>query len=298
MKNKDKFISLQEATNYCSYSQEYLSLRARQGKLKSSKIGRNWVTKKEWVEEYLKTLGSEKIEPKKTLQIKRNEPPINLPIETLIKPLNISLNVIPRPIIRLRFALVFILVLFLGGLFLLNKIDSKILPEKIKNTGQELSIALLEINSKENQASTIKTFERYGQWLKENLESRAPGLKTVYLATDNFINKKLFQFGRFIAHPFFKVYRSVFLTEERPKSEEEPREGELKIEEPEKLETKEGVVVVPVQNQEEQTIKKIKDSFSDEVKVEIQDETSGFIIPVFKEKEGEKYLYIMVPVNN
>lgn len=48
-----EFISLSEATQHCSYSQEYLSLRARQGKLKAVKLGRNWATKKEWLEEYL-----------------------------------------------------------------------------------------------------------------------------------------------------------------------------------------------------------------------------------------------------
>ncbi len=50
-----KHISLKEAAKYSGrYSQDYLSLRARQGKLKAIKIGRNWVTKKEWVREYLK----------------------------------------------------------------------------------------------------------------------------------------------------------------------------------------------------------------------------------------------------
>jgi len=49
----DNYISLQETTEYCEHSQEYLSLRARQGKLKAVKIGRNWVTKKEWLKEYL-----------------------------------------------------------------------------------------------------------------------------------------------------------------------------------------------------------------------------------------------------
>ncbi|MBU4350779.1 hypothetical protein KKH63_00400, partial [Patescibacteria group bacterium] len=47
-----KYISLHEATKHCGYAQEYLSLRARQGKLKAVKIGRNWVTTKEWVEAY------------------------------------------------------------------------------------------------------------------------------------------------------------------------------------------------------------------------------------------------------
>ncbi|MCK4473933.1 hypothetical protein KAU40_01580 [Candidatus Parcubacteria bacterium] len=54
---KSEYISLQEATEYCDYSQEYLSLRARQGKLKSVKFGRNWVTKKEWLEEYINKNG-------------------------------------------------------------------------------------------------------------------------------------------------------------------------------------------------------------------------------------------------
>lgn len=47
------YISLQTATKFCDYTQEYLSLRARQGKLKAVKFGRNWVTKEEWLKEYL-----------------------------------------------------------------------------------------------------------------------------------------------------------------------------------------------------------------------------------------------------
>jgi len=50
------YITLQEATQYCQYSQEYLSLRARSGKLKAVKFGRNWTTKKEWLNEYLATV--------------------------------------------------------------------------------------------------------------------------------------------------------------------------------------------------------------------------------------------------
>jgi len=52
-KKKDNYISLQEAAKTCKYSQEYLSLRARTGKLKAVKIGRNWMTKKEWLNVYI-----------------------------------------------------------------------------------------------------------------------------------------------------------------------------------------------------------------------------------------------------
>jgi hypothetical protein len=47
------FIPLKEAARYCEYSQEYLSLLARKGKIAAVKIQRNWMTTKEAIEEYL-----------------------------------------------------------------------------------------------------------------------------------------------------------------------------------------------------------------------------------------------------
>jgi Fic family protein len=49
----DDFITLTEATKHCDYSQEYLSLLARQGKLQSVKRSRNWLTTKQWIKEYV-----------------------------------------------------------------------------------------------------------------------------------------------------------------------------------------------------------------------------------------------------
>ncbi len=55
-KGEPEQISLQEATRYCDYSQEYLSLLARKGKLEAIKIGRNWVTTKKAVEDYIRNV--------------------------------------------------------------------------------------------------------------------------------------------------------------------------------------------------------------------------------------------------
>ena len=52
-KNQPAYISLAQASKTSPYSQEYLSLRARQGKLKATKIGNTWVTTHEWLDEYL-----------------------------------------------------------------------------------------------------------------------------------------------------------------------------------------------------------------------------------------------------
>ncbi len=85
----EKYLSLQEATKYCGYSQEYLSLRARYGKLKAMKFGRNWVTKKEWLDEYLKKTEeynnskfkhAKKISLSAVASAKVGNPPRNLPV--------------------------------------------------------------------------------------------------------------------------------------------------------------------------------------------------------------------------
>lgn len=52
-KEEQKFISLAEAAKMTNYSQDYISLLCRQGKLKAEKLGRNWVTTKEWVYNYI-----------------------------------------------------------------------------------------------------------------------------------------------------------------------------------------------------------------------------------------------------
>ena len=114
MKEKLEYISLQEAIKYCNYSQEYLALRARQGKLKAVKFGRNWVTKKEWVKEYVKE--TETYKQKAVIKKKKVVPPANLPIEEKaskekVKSLNKALD------FRFGFALGLIFILLIAGVF-------------------------------------------------------------------------------------------------------------------------------------------------------------------------------------
>jgi Fic family protein len=57
---REGLISLKEATKYCNYSQEYLSLLARKGNLSAIKINKEWVTTQEAIEEYLLRIGKSK----------------------------------------------------------------------------------------------------------------------------------------------------------------------------------------------------------------------------------------------
>ncbi|MBZ9578076.1 hypothetical protein KJA13_03555, partial [Patescibacteria group bacterium] len=139
---KDNYISLQEATKYCEHSQEYLSLRARQGKLKAVKIGRNWVTKKEWLEKYLnrvveynnnlKTKKTKKVITAKKVKVKKVEKevlvPRNLPIGEFqlaeVRPLHfrvremiqeIAGRAVRSPAFRFGFAWAMVFVLIIAG---------------------------------------------------------------------------------------------------------------------------------------------------------------------------------------
>ena len=49
----ENYISMLEASKLCLYSQEYLSLLARRGRIFAKKIGRNWYTTKEALNDYL-----------------------------------------------------------------------------------------------------------------------------------------------------------------------------------------------------------------------------------------------------
>ncbi|HUM70499.1 MAG TPA: Fic family protein, partial [Chloroflexota bacterium] len=53
----DEWLPLREVAKLTPYSQEYLSLLARTGKLEAIKHGRNWVTTRQALETYLQSVG-------------------------------------------------------------------------------------------------------------------------------------------------------------------------------------------------------------------------------------------------
>jgi len=74
-KQKGEYISLREAAKHTKYSQEYLSLRVRQGKIKAVKLGRNWATTKEWVDEYAARVSEQKVQKEDVGEIGRAAQP-------------------------------------------------------------------------------------------------------------------------------------------------------------------------------------------------------------------------------
>ncbi|MFH1894280.1 MAG: hypothetical protein ABH813_00015 [Patescibacteria group bacterium] len=255
VEEKAQYISLQEATEYCDYSQEYLSLRIRQGKLRGKKFARNWVTKKEWLEEYLKEVRERNCNSvKNNFKYRRRENFIGLPKKDFPVPEGFFITqelvaeaVALRPEFSIKkfsafaFAAVFIFI-FCASAF------SPSLFQK-KEIGQELSA----MSAQSILQSSSEIFLEYGQWLGESIGHQFTKIK-IYIAYIGSLGKK----------PLAETGGS-------------------------------GTVVVPSTENDQVLKEKIKTSFSDEVKVELKDESSGIITPIFRGKEGEKYLYIMVP---
>jgi len=113
-KEGNRYISLRQASRFCDYSQDYLSLRARKGKLKAIKIGRKWITTKEWLNEYIG-----KVNEYKNKHIKKNNNVETVKVKIApIEKQNNFINkqpVLPHAIIAVAL-LVFIL--FFGGVVL------------------------------------------------------------------------------------------------------------------------------------------------------------------------------------
>jgi len=190
-KKKEKiYISLQEATEYCDYSQEYLSLRARQGKLKSVKFGRNWMTTGEWLNDYIKktedynnNLNNKRLEEQKkektvslaTAVLKETEKtPYNLPIEKI-------------PTLRFGFAAALILVLILaGGVFGKEGFSNffRSVSPLVREFSQGFDTGLTNLSLEYAAADLQGAFKDYSRWIVENFKSN-------YLTANKILEKKI-----------------------------------------------------------------------------------------------------------
>ncbi len=216
-KNSNNYISLQEATKYCNHSQEYLALRARQGKLKAVKFDQNWITKKEWLEMYLERVEEYKNKSQAPPSLFLDQPFIK---KKIASPENLPIKKTPA----LRFSFLVLLVF-------------------------TLLITIISFNKSFFQ-NVFKPADR-------NLASLSGDIFNSGGSTE-------------------KVEEQMFV---------------------QKL-GGEGIMIIPSTEKDIELKEKIKASFSDEVRVEPIDKTSGVITPILKGKEGEKYLYVSVPIKN
>lgn len=299
------YISLQQASEYCSYSQEYLSLRARQKKLKAKKIGRNWVTTKEWLDEYIlsaldyKQEQEEKLEKKSLIEeriiftekrIKEIFPPANLPVGNFNELYPALFLKRENTDIFLRRVLVFSLAALL--LVMANNFI-QINSSKLWNQRKNLSNGVYNYSHQIADSGDAIFKEALSSFESINFVINNGTLSDVLKETGQTFKEYADWFGGKLGNGFKFVYReSAKGLGIRPRILEGLAQAEKKPIEPEK----EGFVVATEKNMDKDSQQKIKENFSDEVNVKIIDDTSGVITPIFKKGQGEKYIYMLVPV--
>ena len=325
MENKEQYISLQEASKICEYSQEYLSLRARQGKLKAIKIGRNWVTKKEWLEDYLKNfnnkngnhIANEKkqdifLKPKDSscffkekfsfpaikqypfLERKFSLPLVrHRPFSIKFAPTFPKNNLLVARINRILAGALITIFLTGGGFFVFREIGIKnYLQKNLAGISRDIYLVRTTMDLQDIQAANFQAFREYGEWLLMSAKNLPRNIAKAYWTADKFIEKKLK--GAFWAMSgFFDSGGKIAQKDDDYFSDEAEKISTEKM--------NEAMVVLPHPGEQEEAelSRKIKNSFSDEVRVEVKDESSGVITPIFKGgKEGDKYFYVLLPLKD
>ena len=194
MEKEDSFISISQAAKLCDYSPEYLSFRARKGKLKSVKLGRNWFTKKEWLDEYIENIKEYKAQKKDRSVSFASKQQVDLPtappveVQTVAAVLETenpttggSISEIANPQAKKSFlvtftlsALIIFIIAFWGVIFAFSA------PQKFNG-----NYTLAAMNAQQILKGTLGTFKDFGDWLGDGLYAKAFQIKNFSMA---FIN--------------------------------------------------------------------------------------------------------------
>lgn len=332
--DSENYISLRQATKLCDHSQDYLNLLVRKGRLRAVKMGRNWVTTKEWLQNYLDRVEGKKSKKVKSVIFYKHE---ILASEILTPaPEAVADQTMPsenaatgrksavffgklfRPAVVLVICL---MVAFVSaGLFFVSY------PiHDVASIGSAPRRIVSEAASAANVFRSKMIGAMYAAGIKlpqaAAWSANVSGNDASVLAfkVNDFFKNKIMAMADYLLHGKTEVVavstvpvvdetvlqNSIDVLQKNIDSDTADRLDQFRKEFdvtgsiPAALpSTQQGTVVVPLEGDMAATKENIIRSFSDQVAVNPVDDTSGIIVPQFKDKQGQDYLYMMVPVKN
>ncbi len=314
------FISLRDAALTCGHSQEYLNLLACKGYLKAVKIGRNWVTTQEWLQNY-----SQRVMKKKTHSTQDRAPMLiaEVPVSGKPAPKNVAQKIPPKnlpaksssqhfalslPTNRFAaFACFIIFSIVLMSVMLFSQ-------EEILTAGFVAGISRVAMPQEMIRFSDFGTrsknlFASLEQAVQKTKDFFSGVWRRNFAGIFNFLFRgkteivkisetELPAIDKTVLQNSADVLEGNLLGDAWQRMDEFRAEFGLSIKNDAETAGR-GMVVVPLSGDgDEELIKaKIQESFSDEITIDPTDENSGIITPRFKDRDGGGYMYMMVPVN-
>jgi hypothetical protein len=326
------FISLSEATMYCEHSQDYLNLLARKGKLRALKMGRNWVTTREWLQNYSLRMEQKKVKRIRSLFISEAA---GARFDNFAAPQGIAKEA-PTAEVRAASeknrARVFkrsirpagVLTSCCAAAFLFASFAFNFFP------AHNFLVAYSQTAARQILVPAGSMVNNFGSRIAASFSGADAGLPSLKIASADvaegdflgaigrafaFLKNKILAVGGYLFHgktevvavsgmPAPDLKKSVDKLQQDIASDTRTRFDDFKKEInvdgaiPLIGPPAQGVIVLPLAGDIDAQKEKIKESFSDEVTVRAHDASSGVIIPEFRDKKNDQYLYMMVPVNN
>ena len=236
----------------------------------------------------------------KSAVIRWPEPPCNLPVdeeEILTSP---TFEVFPKNSVkgfqeRIRFASAFAVVIILLGFTgashkeTFTEISSTVYPA-IQETGSFITASVFIPKFDTYRvvvfgASLKDVGSGYVSWFSKNISRLtgevSNGVYAAHRSAVRVVHSLGEQLGRRFVRSDSSIVQKELETSHNSSIPKNPRQG---------------LVVVPSSDSNEQVKEQVKQSFSDEVTVIPQDDESGIITPVFRDTKGDDYFYILVPL--
>ncbi|HEY9583415.1 MAG TPA: hypothetical protein VJI66_00405 [Candidatus Paceibacterota bacterium] len=264
------YISARRAASEAGYASDYIGQLCRAGKLECKMVGRSWFVT---LESLLKHKAS--INPTIEPTIESAIIPITIPVAT---PLQVATVSVPEPApIAISFVPhTFALPYFISPSFLTSPTyerPSRIISTPLADVFMTAGVLVVSLVFLFNAISPTKI-----------IDPRDLRTASVISAAENLAYEIISFFSDIpkYAKNVFNNNNSVVVKGDEPSDDYN------------------GLAVVPSTNspEKDEIIKqKIKESFSDEVRVKPDETgTSGVITPVFKKVKGEDFIYVLVPI--
>ena len=288
---KKKYLSSKYAGKITGYTNDYIARLCRQGKMKGQVVGKTWYVEKDSLADFSIKNSKRKTKNRELLSKERKNEYVSGSekgsmfkiVESKIKTFpELSKNVLFKKSVAMMVA-----VLVVSGAYVLQNIQNSSDVYVVKNNVED-SISIPKIvNNNGGLVADSGTKKSSASSLFANI------IESTDMMFENTWRRMVSTFRSFVVGTY-KTITQRFSDERSTADDVNKKKIQVSNE-------REALVVVPSTGStvEDNRLKqKIKDSFSDEVKV-IPDESgrSGIVRPVFREKEGQNYLYMLVPVS-